>query len=109
MTDRVAADLATFSRMVDESPDLQRFVRSPLFSAEAQVGAIGALLDKAGIHGISRQLPQARRVQAPPVRDPRHDPRLPLLDDAVPGVSRAEVTVAEPLADHHMATPARTP
>ena len=34
-TDEVAADLATFAGMLDESEDLRDFVRSPVFSAEA--------------------------------------------------------------------------
>ena len=52
-TDQVAAALKTFSGMIAESPDLERLVRSPVFSAEDQVKALGALLDKAGITGVA--------------------------------------------------------
>jgi F-type H+-transporting ATPase subunit delta len=44
----VAADLDRFQAMLDESDDLKRFVLSPVFSAEEQVGAIEALAKKAG-------------------------------------------------------------
>ena len=52
-TDQVAAALKTFSAMIAESPELDRLVRSPVFSAEDQVKALGALLDKAGISGVA--------------------------------------------------------
>ncbi|WP_368518148.1 F0F1 ATP synthase subunit delta [Rhizobium sp.] len=44
----VTADLDRFQAMLDESDDLKRFVLSPVFSAEEQVGAIEALAKKAG-------------------------------------------------------------
>jgi F-type H+-transporting ATPase subunit delta len=53
-TEQVAADLARFNAMVDESADLKRLVRSPAFSAEEQIRALGAVLDKAGIGGPPR-------------------------------------------------------
>lgn len=49
----VEADLAKFSTVLDSSADLQRLVRSPVFSSEEQSKAIGAVLDKAGIGGIA--------------------------------------------------------
>ena len=39
--------------MVADSADLTRLVRSPVFSAEEQVKALGAVLDKAGIGGLA--------------------------------------------------------
>ncbi len=47
-TDEVAASLKTFDAMIAESADLERLVRSPVFSAETQTKALGRLLDKAG-------------------------------------------------------------
>ena len=44
----VTADLDRFQAMLEESGDLKRFVLSPVFSAEEQVGAIEALAKKAG-------------------------------------------------------------
>jgi len=49
----VEADLAKFSTILDASADLQRVVRSPVFSSEEQSKAVGAVLDKAGIGGIA--------------------------------------------------------
>lgn len=47
------ADLAKFDQMLAESEDLRRLVRSPVFTAEEQTRAIGAVLEKAGIGGLS--------------------------------------------------------
>jgi F-type H+-transporting ATPase subunit delta len=51
--DAVKADLDRFEAMLSESADLKRLVRSPVFSADAQLKALSAVLDKAGISGIS--------------------------------------------------------
>jgi F-type H+-transporting ATPase subunit delta len=51
--DAVKADLDRFSAMVDESPDLARLVRSPVFTADEQTKALSAVLDKAGISGLA--------------------------------------------------------
>lgn len=51
--DTVTAGLDTFEALLRESPDLQRLVRSPVYSAEDQVRAIGAVLDRAGISGLT--------------------------------------------------------
>ena len=39
--------------MLDESADLRRMVRSPVFSAEDQASALTALLEKAGVSGLT--------------------------------------------------------
>lgn len=49
----VGGELDRFIALVDESPDLQRLVRSPVFTSEQQAAAIGAILDKAGIGGLA--------------------------------------------------------
>jgi len=51
--DQVSAGLATFDAMVAESTDLARLVKSPVFTAEQQASAIGAIVDKAGIGGLA--------------------------------------------------------
>ena len=51
--DAVKADLDKFAAILAESDDLKRLVRSPVFGAEAQSKALAAVLDKAGISGIS--------------------------------------------------------
>ncbi|MBU1212851.1 MAG: F0F1 ATP synthase subunit delta [Alphaproteobacteria bacterium] len=44
----VERDIDTISQMIDESEDMRRLVRSPVFSAEDQTRAIEAVLSKAG-------------------------------------------------------------
>src|SRR4051812_30307313 len=51
--DAVTADLAKFGALIDESADLGRLVRSPVFTADQQASAVGAILDKAGIGGLA--------------------------------------------------------
>ncbi|MCA6108776.1 F0F1 ATP synthase subunit delta [Bradyrhizobium cenepequi] len=51
--DAVKADLDNFDALLNESADLKRLVRSPVFSAGAQLKALSAVLDKAGISGTS--------------------------------------------------------
>ena len=51
--DAVASDLDAISRMLDESEDLRRLVLSPVFGAEEQGRAFGAVLEKAGISGLT--------------------------------------------------------
>ncbi len=101
-TDEVAADLATFARLIAESEDLKDFVRSPLFSAEQQVAALGALLDRAGIAGTTAKflklVATKRRLFA--VSDMIRD--FNVLYDRARGLSRAAVTVAEPLKEEHV-------
>ena len=49
----VAAALDNFQAMIDDSADLKRLVLSPVFTAEDQLKAIAAILDKAGISGLA--------------------------------------------------------
>lgn len=56
--DAVKADLDRFTAMIAESPDLQRLVRSPVFTAEEQTKALTAVLDKAGIGGLAARFLQ---------------------------------------------------
>ena len=51
--DKVAGELRTFQGMLDQSPDLQRLVRSPVFSAEDQTRALAAVLAKSGVTGLT--------------------------------------------------------
>ncbi|WP_375459163.1 F0F1 ATP synthase subunit delta [uncultured Enterovirga sp.] len=54
--DEVARDLDSFQRMLDDSADLRRLIRSPVFSAEDQTRAIEAVLGQAGIGGYAANL-----------------------------------------------------
>ena len=102
-TDEVAAALKTFDQMIADSPDLQRLVRSPVFSAATQTQALGALLDKAGISGVAANFIKLtaakRRLFA--IRDMIAN--FNKLNDSYRGVARAEVTTAAPLSDAHVA------
>jgi F-type H+-transporting ATPase subunit delta len=52
--DQVAADLDRFKQALGASNDLTRLVKSPVFSAEAQGRALGAVLDEIGIGGLTK-------------------------------------------------------
>ena len=102
-TDPVAAALTTFDGLIGESADLQRLVRSPVFSAGEQVQALGAILDKVGISGIAanfiKLVATKRRLFA--IREMIADYHK--LNDSYRGVARAEVTSAAALSDAHVA------
>ena len=52
--DQVAQDLITFRKMVAESADLARLLASPVIGRELQGKALLAVLDAAGIKGLTR-------------------------------------------------------
>jgi F-type H+-transporting ATPase subunit delta len=101
-TGPVAAALKIFDGLVAESADLQRLVRSPVFSAREQIKALEAILAAAGISGPAanfiKLVAAKRRLFA--IRDMIADYQK--LYDAERGVTRAEVTAAAPLADQHV-------
>jgi len=103
-TEKVAADLKTFGDLIAENPDMRRMVRSPVFTAEAQTKALDAILAKVGISGLAanfiKLVAAKRRLFA--IGDMINGYRA--LHDAARGVTRAEVTVVEPLGDQHRAT-----
>jgi F-type H+-transporting ATPase subunit delta len=95
----VGKDLTRFDDLVAGSEDLERLVKSPVFTAGEQVAAVSALLDKAGIGGLSanfiKLVAAKRRLFA--VRG--MVAAYHALADRKAGVVKAEVTVAEPLSD----------
>ena len=100
--DAVRADLDKFDAMLTESADLRRLVRSPVFTADAQMKALSAVLEKAGITGTSakflRVLTANRRLFA--VADVIRAFRA--LVAKFRGEATAEVTVAEQLNDKNL-------
>ena len=100
--DAVKADLDKFSGLLADSPDLLRLVRSPVFTSDAQVKALSAVLEKAGISGIAanflKVLTNNRRLFA--VADVIRAFRA--LVAQFKGEATAEVTVAEPLSDKNL-------
>ena len=102
--DAVKADLDRFDALVAESADLNRLVRSPVFSTEEQLQALAALLDKAGIGGLAAQflklVTSNRRLFA--VRDMIKGYRELVAD--YKGEATADITVAEELKGDHLDT-----
>ena len=102
--DRIEGELKTISGMLDASPEFRRLVESPVFSAEDQEKAIGAVADKAGIAGLTgnflRLVARNRRLFAVPgmIRA--------FLEMAAKhrGEATAEVTSAHPLTDDQVAS-----
>ena len=101
--DAVKADLDRFDALIAESPDLLRLVRSPVFSADEQLAALAAVLRRAGIGGLAEKFLKLvtanRRLFA--VRDMIRGFRDLVAEHR--GEATAEVTVAEPLKDAHVA------
>jgi F-type H+-transporting ATPase subunit delta len=99
----VEADLGRFAGLIAESPDLARLVRSPVFAADEQARAVGAVLDRAGIGGLAGNL----------IRVVAGNRRLFVMPDIIAafrdllaahrGEVAAEVVSAEPLSDRHVA------
>jgi F-type H+-transporting ATPase subunit delta len=100
--DAVKADLDQFDAMLNDSADLKRLARSPVFAADTQSKALSAVLDKAGITGISanflKVLTANRRLFA--VSDVIRAFRA--LVARFKGEASADVTVAEPLSDKNL-------
>ena len=99
----VAEALTRFEGMIAESADLQRLVRSPVFSADEQVKALSALLETADITGIAanfiRLVAAKRRLFT--IREMIAD--YGKLYDRFRGVTRALVTSAAPLSSENVA------
>jgi F-type H+-transporting ATPase subunit delta len=100
--DAVKADLERFVTLVAENPDLTRLVRSPVFSADEQLRALSAVLDRAGIGGLAAKflklVASKRRLFA--VRDMVRAYREFVAEHK--GEATAEVTVAEELKAEHL-------
>jgi F-type H+-transporting ATPase subunit delta len=100
----VADALARFDALIAESPDLERMIKSPVFSAADQLKALDAILAQAGIGGVAanflKLVATKRRLFV--VREMIADYRK--LYDASRGVTRAEVTSAAALTDANVAS-----
>ena len=100
--DAVKADLDRFEALIAESPDLARLVRSPVFSADEQLQALSAVLERTGIGGLAAKFLKLvtanRRLFA--VRDMIRGFRE--LVARHKGEATAEVIVAEKLKDEHI-------
>lgn len=101
--DQVGADLANFQALLDESDDLKRLVRSPVFSAEDQISALEALCTKAGITSLAlnfiKLVAQNRRLFVLPDMIKAFQ----TLVAQAKGEISAEVTSADKLSAKHLA------
>jgi F-type H+-transporting ATPase subunit delta len=100
--DSIKKDLDQFDALIANSADLNRLVRSPVFDADEQLGALSAILAKAGIGGLTanflRVITTNRRLFA--VRDMIRGYRM--LVARHKGEVVAQVTVAEKLSDTNL-------
>jgi F-type H+-transporting ATPase subunit delta len=101
--DAVKADLEKFEALMSGNPDLERLVKSPVFGADEQLKALSAILDKAGIKGITanflRVITTNRRLSS--VQNIIRGFRA--LAARHRGEVTAQVTVAEKLSDKNLA------
>jgi F-type H+-transporting ATPase subunit delta len=101
--DAVKGALDRFDSMVAESADLMRLTRSPVFTAEEQARALGAVLERADIGGLAalflRAVAANRRLFA--VRD-MIDAYRKLVARAK-GEVTAQVAFADPPSEVHLA------
>lgn len=97
--DAVAGDLAALQKMIDESDDFRRFIKSPILSRADQSKGIAAITDKAQLAPVTRKflglVAQNRRLFALPgmIRGFRE-----ILAERR-GQASAEVVSAAPLSD----------
>jgi F-type H+-transporting ATPase subunit delta len=98
----IAADLDQIASMLDQSEDFMRLVRSPVFSAEDQIGALDAVCEKAGIGGLTlnflKLVASNRRLFALPGMISAFRALLAQSKGEV----QAEVTSADKLAPKHV-------
>jgi F-type H+-transporting ATPase subunit delta len=100
--DAVKADLDKFDAMLAESQDLNRLVRSPVFTSDIQGKALSAVLARAGLTGIAANFLKLLTANR----------RLFIIRDAITsfralvakfkGEATADVTVAEALNDKNL-------
>ena len=100
--DAVRADLDRFDAMLTDSADLKRLVRSPVFSAEAQLKALSAVLDKAGISGIPANFLKVLTVNRRLFAVAEVIRAFRALVAKFKGEATADVTVAETLNDRNL-------
>ena len=99
----VERDLAAFDAMLGESGDLDRLVKSPAFSAEEQLSALTALLEKAGIGGLAANFVKLAARNRRLFVLPGMIKTFKLLLAQKRGEETAEVVSASALSDNHVA------
>lgn len=101
--DAVGADLNRFAGLIEESDDLKRLIKSPVFTVAEQSAAIDAILARAGIGGLTanflRLVAAKRRLFAVPSMVSAYRALLARAK----GVTSAEVAVAEQPSEARLA------
>lgn len=99
----VEGHLTAFQNLLSGSNDLQRMIKSPVFSAEEQAGAMSAILEKVGISGVTANffalVAKNRRLFA----IPGIIKAFKQLAASGRGEVTAQVTSAAPLTDEQVA------
>ncbi len=99
--DQTEHDLARLKEVLAQSPELRRFIRSPVLSREQQTAGMTGLLERVGASDLTqrfiRLVAQKRRLFA------LGDMIDAFLADTARrrGEVKASVTVAQPLSDQH--------
>jgi F-type H+-transporting ATPase subunit delta len=97
--DQTASDLTSLKRMLAESPDFARMVRSPMLSRAEQAKAVDAIMVAAGFSELTRRfvglVARNRRLFALPAMTDQFLAELARRR----GQMTAQVTVANPLSD----------
>lgn len=101
--DAVKGDLDRFSALLNESADLVRLVRSPVYTAEEQTKAIEAVLAKAKIGGLAGKFISTVASNRRLFAVGQMISGFNTLVAKARGETRAEVTVAEKLDEKHLA------
>ncbi len=100
----VEAGLYKFEALMNECEDLDRLIKSPAFTAEVQLKALTAVLEKAGITGLTanfvKLVAENQRLFA--LRSMINGFRVQLAERR--GEVTAHVTTAQELSDEHIAT-----
>ncbi|MEX0852418.1 MAG: F0F1 ATP synthase subunit delta [Bauldia sp.] len=99
----VESDVDQVAALINESADLRRLVRSPVFSADEQTRAVGAVLDRAQIGGLVANLIKVAAANRRLFAVPEMVAAFKRLAARRRGEVTAEVVSAEPLGDAHVA------
>jgi len=101
-TEEVGRQLGAFGAAIDQSEDLNRLVRSPVFSSEDQVSALTAVAGELGVNGTTlnflKLAAKNRRLSAVPEMIKAYATLLSQSKGEIAG----EVTSAEPLTDSQL-------
>jgi F-type H+-transporting ATPase subunit delta len=103
VTDAVAEALNNFGDLIAQNADLKRFVGSPVFSAEDQLKAVSAVLAHFGFGGITANFIKLVATKRRLFVLPEMIRAFGALNDKAKGVTKAQITVAEPLSPDHSA------